>query len=209
MKKALVVALMLGLGSMANAGMVITEWMYGSGGSGAEYVEFTNTGAVPMDMTGWSYDDDSRLVGVFSLSGFGTVAPGESVIITEDPSAANFRSVWNLAASVKVLAGYTNNLGRGDEINLFDGSGVLADRLTYGDQVFLGSIRTQGKSGNPISVAALGANDVYQWQLAAVGDSYGSWTASTGDIGNPGTAIPEPATLGLLLIGLLPVLRRR
>ena len=56
----------------------------------------------------------------------------------------------------------TNNLGRDDEINIFNGA-TLVDRLTYGDQTFPGTIRTQGKSGVPTTCQALGANNVGAW----------------------------------------------
>ena len=189
------------LASVAQAGMRITEWAYAAGSG--EYVEFTNTGNAPIDMTGWSYDDDSQLPGVFSLSAFGTVAPGESVLITES-SAVDFRLAWSLPAEIKVLGGYTNNLGRNDEINLFDNSNALVDRLTYGDQTFPGTIRTQNRSGNPITLDALGANDPSQWQLSFVGDDYGSYLSSFGDIGNPGIGnyvVPEPSAVLLMVLG--------
>jgi len=204
MQKAILAAVAMLVAAMSNSSqgaMRITEWMYA--GNGPEYVEFTNTGFSPIDMTGWSYDDDSALPGVFSLSGFGVVAPGESVLITEGIEAT-FRALWSLDPSVKVLAGYTNNLGRNDEINLFDASNALVDRLTYGDQDFPGTIRTQQKSGNPITLAALGANDVAQWQLAFEGDAYGSYFSATGDLGNPGIGnyvVPEPSSVALLILG--------
>ena len=68
----------------------------------------------------------------------------------------------------------TINLGRNDEINLFDVA-ILVDRLTYGDQTFAGTLRTQNFSGRPDSSAALGANNVSLWVLSAVGDAEGSF----------------------------------
>jgi MYXO-CTERM domain-containing protein len=109
---------------------------------------------------------------------------------------------------VQVLGPYTNNLGRNDEINLFEASDSLADRLTYGDENFPGSIRTQGFSGNPLP-GAEGQNDVHQWVLAAVGDSYGSWMSANGDVGNPGTYVPAPGALVLAGVGAAFALRRR
>ncbi len=208
MRLALTAFAVLVLASASPAGIYITEWMY-DGNLNGEFVEFTNVGATPVDMTGWSYDDDSRIPGEFDLSGFGIVQPGESVIITED-DADVFRSKWSLPASVKVLGQYTNNLGRNDEINLFDAGGNLVDRLTYGDSTYApGSIRTQRFSGNPSTPAALGANDVWQWQLSFVGDSFGSYTSTAGNVGNPGIYIPEPATLVLMVVGVAALLRRR
>lgn len=197
-------ALMLaGLSSSARAELRITEWAYGAGSG--EYVELTNVGASPIDFSGWSFDDDSRSPGSFSLSGLGTVAPGESVIMTES-SASDFRAAWSLPLTVKVLGGNSNNLGRNDEINIYDASNLLADRLTFGDQNFPGTIRTQNVSGNPITLAALGANSVSQWQLSFLGDAYGTYTSSFGDLGNPGIGtyvVPEPSTVALFIAGSL------
>lgn len=192
--------LIAGIANPSQGAMRITEWAYQ--GNGGEYIEFTNTGTTPIDLTGWSFDDDSQDPGIFSLSPFGLVAPGESVVITES-TATSFRNAWSLAPTVKVLGGYTNNLGRADQINIFDGND-LVDTLTYGDQNFPGSPRTQNISGNPITLDALGIDDVNQWQLSAVGDIYGSYQSNLGDIGNPGIGnyvVPEPSTVALLVMG--------
>lgn len=131
-------------------------------------------------------------------------------MITE-ASANVFRTAWSLPASVQVLGGYTNNLGRNDEINLFDDANALVDRLTYGDETFPGTIRTQNFSGNP-GAGALGANSPSLWVLAAVGDTFGSYASTAGTVGNPGVLVPEPETYAMLLAGLAVVgvmMRRR
>lgn len=192
--------------AQANAGIVITEWAYSA--ANGEYIELTNTGAAAIDLTGWSYDDDGRVVGSTDLSTLGLVNPGQSVILTESTAAA-FQTAWNLTG-VAILGGVIDNLGRNDEINVWDNNGVLVDRLTFGDQTFAGSIRTQNKSGNPITAAALGANDPFQWQLSFIGDGYGTYASTGGDLGNPGiNTVPEPATLALLAIGGVAMIRRR
>ncbi len=170
--------------------MRITEWMYSPVGTAGEFVEFTNIGATPVDMTGWSYDDDSRIPTTVSLSAFGVVAPGESVILAES-DATVFRTEWGLAATVKVIGLNGTNLGRNDEINLFDATNTLVDRLTFGDQLIPGSIRTQGATGWTC-LENLGANDVITWQLSVVADAQNSIAATGGDVGNPGSYVQAP-----------------
>jgi hypothetical protein len=211
--------------SVARAEMRITEWMYS--GADGEFIEFTNMGGAPVSMTGWAYSDSDQGSMDLDLSAFGTVQPGESVILTETADAA-FRTAWGLGAGVNIIGGNENsNLGRVDEINLYDNLGALVDRLTYGDNrdpedppagapATDGSIRTQNRSGNPLSLAALGANDVFQWALANTeaqgADGFGSVTSAGGDRANPGffnLAVPEPGSLVLLLCGLVGVCCRR
>src|SRR6478672_1790121 len=152
--------------SAASAGpVVITEWMYqpgtGSNPGPAEYFEITNTGSLPVSMTGWTEDDITSHSlggpGLHSLSGFGTLQPGESALGIDGSDVAAFRTYWNLSASVKVIAyGTSNGLGRADEINIYDNTNALVDRLTY-DDVNIGGPRTQGTSGN-ITSSQLGLN---------------------------------------------------
>lgn len=208
-RNALGLALALAAAAPAMAQVQITEWMY-SGNSG-EYIEFTNLGATAVDFTGWVYDDDSRFssaaAGAFDLSAFALVGAGESVLITED-EATSFRANWGLPAGIRVLGGYTNNLGRADEINLFDAAGNLVDRLAYGDQLYAGAIRAQTAGATPVSLVALGPQTVApgNWVLSATTDAYGSVMAASGDVGNPGrfvlAPVPEPETYAMLMTGL-------
>lgn len=184
----------------AQAQVQITEWLYNT----SEFVEFTNLGKTAVDFSGWSFSDDARAPGAVSLSAFGLVKPGESVILSEAGTAA-FRAAWSLSADVKIIGGNSKNLGRQDEINLYDAAGLLVDRLTYGDQT-RGTVRTDTASGNPLSLAGLAETTPTSWVWASVGDAYGSHLASNGAIGNPGyfalAPVPEPSSYALLIAGL-------
>lgn len=204
MKTTLTLAIAAGLTLAANADIRITEWMYS--GDDGEFIEFTNVGATAIDMTGWSYDDDSRAPGTVSLSAFGVVQPGESVILCE-PDAATFRASWSLAASVDIIGSTTANIGRQDELNLFDASNALADRLAYGDNT-IGGPRTQNISGNALP-ADLGTNNVLAWFLSAPGDQFNSYFGAAGNVANPGSYIPAPGALALVGAGALAMGRRR
>ncbi|WP_196518189.1 choice-of-anchor I family protein [Nostoc sp. WHI] len=180
-----------------SANVQITEYMYSGGNE--EFIEFTNLGSNPVDMTGWSFDDDSRTPGTVALSAFGIVQPGESVILAESADSA-FRAAWGLSDTVKLIGGLTANLGREDEINLFDNSNQLIDRLTYGDQRFPGTVRTQNLSAWT-EVENLTSTDISAaWQLSTVGDAQNSYTSTGGDVGNPGVYITSSApTPGVII----------
>jgi predicted extracellular nuclease len=205
---ALATCLTLAAATSALADVRITEFMYS--GAGGEFVELTNTGAVSVNLAGWSYDDDSRTPGAVDLSAFGIVGPGESVVLAEldEPT---FVLEWGLSG-VKVIGGNTTNLGRNDEINLFDATSTLIDRLTFGDQNLPGTIRTQNVSGWAYVSGPGPYGDVdASWVLSAVGDVQASSTSLGGDIGNPGRyrVVPEPTTLTLLAGAAITALRRR
>lgn len=192
----------------ASGDVVISEWMYS--GTDGEFIEFTNVGPDPLDMTDWSYSDTDATPGDLLFgSVFGVVQPGQSVILTEAVEA-DFRLAWGLSESVKIFGSNTNsNLGRNDMINLYDAAGVLVDSLSYGDQTYPYTPRTQNRS---CSIPATDYGyDVAQttWVLASDGDEYGSWVSTGYDKGSPGLVIPEPAALVLLAASLLMIRRNR
>jgi uncharacterized protein len=207
MKYVSVLGLVAVLVQAASGSIVISEWMYS--GTDGEFVEFTNVGTNPVDMTNWSYSDtDSEPGDVAFLDVFGLVQPGESVILTEaEPSL--FRSAWGLDAAIKIFGPNTDsNLGRNDQINLYDAGGNLVDQLAYGDQTYPGTPRTQNRSCNIPATDYDFTVAQTTWVLAGDGDEYGSWPSSGFDVGSPGR-IPEPTALTLLVLGGLALARQR
>lgn len=192
----------------ADAAIRITEWMYS--GAPGEFVELTNVGGPAVDFTGWSYSDEDNVPGTISLSSLGVVAPGESVLFT-DALEGDFRTGWSLPAGVKILGEVTDNLSRNDAIYIYDAANAIVDVLDYGDQSTPGAgPRTADSSGNPMTLAALGANNPALWVLSSVGDAYGSYAAG-GSTGNPGSfsLVPEPAGITLAAIAAAMFGRRR
>lgn len=192
----------------AQGAIRITEWMYS--GAPGEFFELTNIGGPAVDFTGWSYSDEDNVPGTESLSSLGVVAPGESVIVTEAPEAT-FRAAWNLPASVKIRGDIADNLGRNDAIYVYNAANAIADVLDFGDASTPGAgPRTENRSGNPMTLAALGANNPALWVLSSVGDAYGSYAAG-GSTGNPGSfsLVPEPAGLTLAAVAAAMFGRRR
>ena len=191
----------------ASANIRISEWMYQ--GTDGEYFEIVNLGPISVDLAGWSFDDSDRVPGSMSLTDLGVLAPNQAAVVTE-ATAAVFRAAWGLTTANKVLGENTNNLGRSDEINIYDNTGTLVDRLTYGDQTFSGTIRTQNKSGwnTPAGTTPWG-NVTSAWKLSSVGDAQHSWASIGGDVGSPCVFVPTPGTAVLAGLGLLAASRKR
>jgi hypothetical protein len=171
---------------LSPSGIRITEYMYT--GANGEYVEFTNLGDETVDMAGWSFADENGSPGDFDLSVIGFVAPGDSFIITAEP-ALTFRDAWFVSNFVPIVGdlGLTmgSNLGCNDEINLYDGTGRAIDRLTYGDENILGSIRANSASGW-VTTEGVRLNDISLWTLSNLADAQQSWSSVDGDVGSPG-----------------------
>ncbi|GAB4034991.1 putative Ig domain-containing protein [Spirosoma gilvum] len=163
----------------------ITEYAYNGAGTANEFIELTNIGTAPIDLTGWSFDDNTRVAGSFSIGAFGLVQPGESVVIAE-ASAAAFRTAWYLPATVKVIGSNNQNLGNGDEINIYDATNTLVDRLTYpsssagGSTVFTNGFSAWTNQEN------LGTNSITSWRLSVINDAQHSYASADGNVGNPG-----------------------
>ncbi|HEX4686936.1 MAG TPA: lamin tail domain-containing protein [Nocardioides sp.] len=169
----------------------ITEFAYGGkaagvGGGDGEYVELTNVGDAPQDLTGWTYDNSTATAATgLSLSGLGTVAAGESVIVT-DLSAAEFRAEWGLKSSVKVLSnGKTHTLNSGpNSIHVYDKEGLDVDSVSYAS----GVEAAKGLSAW-VDAAHVGAkSDTTGWTISTAGDAQGSWASAHGSVGSPGAS---------------------
>ncbi len=191
--RAAVTAYALSAAASAASGQVrITEYVYESAsGTSGEFVEITNVGSMPVNLSGWSIGDSSTPPGTIPLSAVPVLLGSRSVIIT-DQTQAVFSGNWGLSPGAHVIGGQPLNLDQVDQINLYDGMGMLVDRLDYGDSLFPGSINAAFVSGNPNRPLDAGQNNIHNWSLSEPGDGYGSIESLGGDVGNPDRFFPPP-----------------
>ncbi len=190
MRHLIAIGVVMSLTLAASGDIVISEWMYS--GTNGEFIEFTNTGPASVDMSGWSFDDSSQIPGTVDLSAFGVVNSGESVILTE-AVAADFATAWGLTG-VDIIGELAANLGRDDQINLYDAGDTLIDQLAFGDETYPGTPRTQNASCNVPDTDYGDTVAQTDWTLATVGDSFGSWMSAGGDIASPGRIVGYAAS---------------
>lgn len=200
--------------SRASAVIVISE-VHPSGSGNSTYAEdwfeLTNTGAVAVDITGWRVDDGSNSFATsHPLSGVTSILPGQSVVFHEgeadgsDHAAiqAAFKSAW-FGGSIPAgftIGGYGGaGLGlstSGDGLSIFNSIGTPIFSVTFGAATTGVTFdNAAGISGAINTLSSVGVNGAFS-------------SVSGGEIGSPGV-VPEPATLGLLAIGGMALIRRR
>jgi len=188
----------------ARADVVISEiapWSSGNSSLGQDWFELTNTGASAVDITGWSWDDDSQNPGTALLQGVSTIGAGQSVVFVDGGASvpAAFIDLWfGGAAPAGLIVGYYDGPGLstgGDEVNVYDASNVLQAGVSFG-----------ASPSGPYATFdnAAGLNGAIS-QLSAVGVN-GAFLAANdiAEIGSPGAvaAVPEPESYAMMLAGL-------
>ncbi|MEO1498636.1 MAG: lamin tail domain-containing protein [Planctomycetota bacterium] len=225
----LVVAAVATQASLVEAALTFTEVRSKAATDPEDYFELTNFGSAPVDITGWSFDDESAdIADAAPLVGVSTIAPGESVVIFQldendpndpayDPAGevALFRGFWGGLAGVQVGYHGGAGLGKGDAITLFDAANAIALTLEYGmtlpEQTHAGDWAAGNADGSDLfeNQSAIYAPGAPVGFVTAGPGVLGSFANTDGDYGSPGVAIPEPASLVLVALGAGVATRRR
>ena len=166
----------------------------------ADYWELTNYGGVDVDLSGYTWDDDSRSFLDAQAWAFvpGTILPaGKSLIVTSgDPEA--FRAWWGLAAEVQIVqtAG-APGLGQNDGVALFDAAGRELFYVSYAEGGFQRPDGSQAVGGHAGLSAGGDATDALVWDVVSGTESPRYVAAVAGrleafqapgatDVGSPG-----------------------
>ena len=132
-------------------GIVISEVNPTGSGNGtynADWFEVTNTGAAPVDVTGWKMDDNSNaFASAVPLRGVTIIPPGASAVFFEGTASgstdaaitASFSTAWFGTTTpppgllIGAYGGSGVGLGSGgDAVNLFDAGGNRITGVAFG-----------------------------------------------------------------------------
>lgn len=130
-------ALALSLSAQLRITEVMSNSNHSDTAANGDWFEITNTGATAVNIAGYSFDDDDRNAG--ASGGFPpyVLQSGASMVVLNDAPDTTFRSLWNLDLSIRVItkseiSTFPGLGSAGDEVNLFNNSGGLVDRFTFG-----------------------------------------------------------------------------
>lgn len=179
--------------SSARADLVITEVMpqsvHVATETNGDWWELTNTGADPVNLAGYKWDDTpTPLTPTVSVFPNFVIQPGESVIIVEEAAAniAAWKAAWGLS-STRVIdrdqfsatggEGFSGLGTAGDEVNLYDAGGNLVAHVDFG-----ASVPGVSQAWHPDGTPILGRNSAAGKHGATASQ------VSPADTGSPGNA---------------------
>lgn len=191
-------------GTPATMGLQFTEIMYdpASPEDDWEWVEIYNSTAGPIDLSGYTLDDDDNPEVETSNIAAGTIAAGGTAILfnVDDVSTDDFAAAWGASLNLVPVTDWSDLQlsNSGDAVVLKDSSGTIVASQSFLESAGFPTL-SQGPS---ISLADLSLDPTLgeNWDNAIIGDSIGSFHPNLiagatgmiplhdgGDIGSPGS----------------------
>lgn len=206
---------LLAAGSAASADIIVSEVhptgsSTGSGHYNNDWFELTNTGASDVDITGWKMDDNSNLfANSVALNLITSIPAGKSVVFVETSNNATldlFKTDWfglNIPADFLIGRYNGSNVSlssSSDAVNIYNGSGTLITNVSFGASTT--GVTFDNAAGLTGPISTLSSNGVN-------GAFVSPGTSETGSPGVIANAVPEPASLGILVVGAAAILTRK
>lgn len=147
----------------------ISEIMYHPlGGDAFEYIELRNTGALPVDLSGYIFEGVQFR---FPIP-FPILEPGESLILASDARPADFQRQYPQARVAGWFGGSLSN--GGERIRLLDSEGRLVTSVEYKDQAPWPAAADGAGSALELTNLAGDPNDPANWHASILGGTPGS-----------------------------------
>jgi hypothetical protein len=209
----------------ANGSIFVTEVMSSSshaGGAGnGDWFELYNSGESAVDLSLWSWDDDTQTPGSHSF-GTASIAPGGFVLVVDENATTIINwanDVWGVTPSLSLVVlnntqttSFSGFGATGDKVFVYDSASVQQASVTFGATT-TGHSFAWSKSGDYLGVSASGTDGAYTALLD--GNDGGSDTnpllyGPGTDVASPGSAaVPEPTTWALCGIAAALVFLRK
>lgn len=164
----------------------VSEIMAGSNSTAynADWFEIYNYGDSAVDLSGYSWDDESEIAGTSTFPSV-TVQPGQAIVVLDDVAANKdaFLAEWKLyAGSVTIVAN--------DEL-----TGSFPSLSQNGDAVFLYDANGAEMASGVYTAATAGFAVEFDTTGTFTGDAVdgtnGAYTSLEGDVGSPGNLTPN------------------
>lgn len=166
--------------------LAVTEIMASSNSSGinADWFEIHNYGMDTVDLTGFSWDDESEAPGT-SVFPSVSIAPGHAIVVLDDVAStkSQFETEWKayvgtmtIITNDEVTGSFPSLSANGDGVFLYDDNGVEITNSVY----------TAANAGYSIEFDTTGTiiGD-------AVDGTNGAYTSLLGDVGSPANMTPN------------------
>ena len=116
--------------AFAHAAVIITEVMYDLSGTdtGREWVEITNTGSSPIDVSGYKFFEANTNHSLTLISGSGILQSGSSAIIADDPT--KFSIDWPQYSDTLFDSSFSLS-NTGEALALKDNTLTILNSITY------------------------------------------------------------------------------